>query len=150
MLELHKMRDLHISKCLLQKKNNIQPFEDGSYLEHVADKYDAGFVLFGSHNKKRPNNMIISRMYNHNLLDLLEVGIDSVKTMVEFKETCHIEIGQQPILIFQGDPFDLSERHIKFKNMMIDFFRIKHLKSTNILATQRIIAFTAKTMEGSI
>lgn len=40
MLELHKMRDLFISKCLLQKKNNIQPFEDASYLEHVADKYD--------------------------------------------------------------------------------------------------------------
>ena len=76
MLELHKMRDHHLSKCLLQKKNNIQPFEDASYIESAADRHDSAFVLFGSHNKKRPNNMAICRMYNHQLLDIIEVSID--------------------------------------------------------------------------
>ncbi len=94
--------------------------------------------------------MIISRMYNHQLLDMLEVGVESCKTMVEFKKKISIEIGQQPILLFQGDPFDLSESHIKFKNMMTDFFRIKHLKSTNIIASQRIISFTAKDNESAV
>jgi ribosome production factor 2 len=58
MRELHKMRDIHISKCLLQKKNEIYPFEDAGRLERAADRHDAGFIVFGSHNKKRPNNMI--------------------------------------------------------------------------------------------
>ena len=70
--------------------------------------------------------------------------------MQEFKKSLSIEIGQQPLLFFQGDPFDVSEKHIKFKNMMLDFFRIKHLQSMNILAAQRIITFTAKTVEGQI
>mmetsp|Transcript_25047 Transcript_25047/g.27769 ORF Transcript_25047/g.27769 Transcript_25047/m.27769 type:complete len:229 (+) Transcript_25047:3-689(+) len=150
MLELHKMRDLHISQCLLQKKNNIQPFEDASYIEHVADRHDAGFILFGSHNKKRPNNMIVNRMYNHQVLDIMEVGVDSCIEMSKFKEQVNIEVGQQPIILFQGEQFDLQEKHMKFKNMMWDFFRIKHLHSVNILASQRIITFTAQDNEGSI
>ena len=150
MLELHRMRDLFISKCLLQKKNNIQPFEDASYIEHVAEKNDAGFVIFGSHNKKRPNNMIIHRMYNQSVLDMIELGVIDVKTMQDFKVKIGIEIGMQPILLFQGDAFDLSENHIKFKNMMLDFFRIKHLQNLNILSAQRIITFTSKAVDGEI
>lgn len=150
MRELHKMRDMFISKCLLQKKNNIQPFEDASSIEFIADKNDAGFVCFGSHNKKRPNNMIIHRMYNHHILDMIELGINDCKTMQEFGNCETIETGQQPILIFQGDAFDLSENHIRFKNMMMDFFRIKHLQSINILTCQRIITFTAKAIDGNI
>jgi len=34
--------------------------------------------------------------------------------------------------------------------MMLDLFRIKHLRNINILIAQRIIVFTAKTMDGSI
>lgn len=150
MHELDKMRDMFLTKCLLQKPNNILPFEDTSYIEHVAEQYDCGFVCFGSHNKKRPNNMIIHRMYNHQVLDMIELGVDNCMTMQEFKTKTMIETGQQPILIFQGDPFDLSEKHIKFKNMMIDFFRIKHLKNLNIIAAQRIISFTATSNEGNI
>lgn len=150
MRELHKMRDLDISKWLLQKKNEILPFEDASAIERVADRHDAGFICFGSHNKKRPNNMIIHRMYNHHILDMLEVGIEELKTMQEYGNCESIEIGQQPILVFQGDAFDLSENFIRFKNMMIDFFRIKHLDELNILSAQRIITFTAKSTEGNI
>lgn len=150
MRELHKMRDMFISKCLLQKKNDIIPFEDVSAIERIADRHDAAFVCFGSHNKKRPNNMILHRMYNHQVLDMIELGIKDCKTMQEFGNVETIEIGQQPILLFQGDPFDLSENHIRFKNMMMDFFRIKHLTQVNILTCQRIITFTAKTNDGDI
>jgi ribosome production factor 2 len=148
--ELDKMRDMFLCKTLLQKPNKILPFEDTSYIEYVADKHDAGFVCFGSHNKKRPDNLVIHRMYNHQVLDMVEVGIGGVITMQEFTTKTMIETGQQPILLFQGDPFDLSEKHIKFKNMMIDFFRIKHLKTLNIIAAQRIISFTASSIDGEI
>ena len=150
MKELHKMRDLNISKCLMQKKNEIYPFEDVSRLERVADRHDAAFVIFGSHNKERQHNMIFNRMFNHQVLDMIEVGVDSCTTMQTFGNIESIEIGQQPILIFQGEVFDLSQNHIRFKNMMLDLFRIKHLRNINILIAQRIIVFTAKTMDGSI
>ena len=150
MKELHKMRDPELSKTLLQKPNNILPFEDASYLEKVAYKHDAGFVVWGTHNKKRPNNLIISRLYDMKILDMIEIGIEECKQMQDFEPTEAIEIGQQPILIFQGDAFDLSEKHLKFKNMMIDFFRIKHLENVNILALQRVITFTAITTDGNI
>lgn len=126
------------------------PFEDASAIERIADRHDAGFICFGNHNKKRPNNMIIHRLYNHQILDMLEVGIEELKTLQDFGNCASIEVGQQPILIFQGDAFDLSENFIRFKNMMIDFFRIKHLTELNILSAQRIITFTAKSTDGNI
>lgn len=150
MRELHKMRNLDISKCLLQKKNEMQPYEDASGIEKVAYKHDAGFVCFGNHNKKRPNNMILTRMYNIKVLDMLEFGINECKTMQDYGNIEQIEVGQQPILLFQGDAFDLSDKHIKFKNMMIDFFRIKHLDNINILEVHRIITFTCKSTEEDI
>jgi ribosome production factor 2 len=89
-------------------------------------------------------------MFNHQILDMIEVGVEECKTMQEMGNCNFIEVGQQPILIFQGDAFDLSENHIRFKNMMLDFFRIKHLKNLNILEAHRVITFTAKTIEDGI
>ena len=150
MKELHKMRDPDISKTLLSVCHDVLPFEDASYIEKTAYKHDAGIVVCGTHNKKRPNNMIICRLYDMKILDMLEFGVEEWKTMQEFGRSHSIEVGQQPILIFQGDAFDLSEKHLKFKNMMIDFFRIKHLESVNILALQRIVTFTATSTDGNI
>lgn len=57
------MRDLSLlSKPynkVFSKKNDINPFEDPSSLEFLAPKNDCGLFVFGSHTKKRPNNLVI-------------------------------------------------------------------------------------------
>lgn len=44
---------------MLSQKNDILPFEDATFLEQAGRKRDANFFIFGSHTKKRPNNLII-------------------------------------------------------------------------------------------
>jgi ribosome production factor 2 len=144
MREMAKMRDVGLSKLYLQKHNNILPFEDNSRLISRAQKHEAGFLVFASHNKKRPDNLIFHRFYENQVLDVLEMGVDEIQTMEDFKNCMSIEIGQQPILMFQGDCFDMSEKHEKFRNMMIDFFRIKTLSEVNIVECNRLIVFTSR------
>lgn len=41
--------------------------------------------MFGSHNKKRPNNLIAGRMYDFQVLDIFELGIEEFKSLEDFK-----------------------------------------------------------------
>ena len=64
---------------------NILPFEDATTLEFWSHKNDAAFVIVGSHSKKRPNALVFARMFDHLVLDLLEVSIERAISMKEFK-----------------------------------------------------------------
>ncbi|PPD86417.1 hypothetical protein GOBAR_DD16635 [Gossypium barbadense] len=60
-----------------RKNDNIRPFESGgeTSLEFFSLKTDCSIFVYGSHSKKRPNNLVIGRMYDHHVYDLVEVGI---------------------------------------------------------------------------
>uniref|UniRef100_A0A8B9KJ49 Ribosome production factor 2 homolog n=1 Tax=Astyanax mexicanus TaxID=7994 RepID=A0A8B9KJ49_ASTMX len=46
---------------LYKKKNIMRPFEDSTSLEFFSKKTDCSLFLFGSHNKKRPNNLVFGK-----------------------------------------------------------------------------------------
>jgi ribosome production factor 2 len=64
---------------------NLHPFEDATALEFWSQKNDAAFIVMGSHSKKRPNNLTLARMFDHQVLDMLEVGVDMVQTIADVK-----------------------------------------------------------------
>jgi ribosome production factor 2 len=43
----------------MSRKNDIFPFEDANSLEFLTEKNDCALFVFGSHSKKRPNNLIL-------------------------------------------------------------------------------------------
>ncbi len=57
MTDLNQLAKPHTK--VLNKKNEILPFEEPSSLEFLAHKNECGFFTFSSHSKKRPNNMVI-------------------------------------------------------------------------------------------
>ena len=59
------------------QKNDIKPFEDHGKFERYGKKNDASMFTFGSHSKKRPNNIVIGRLYDFHLLDMIEFGIEN-------------------------------------------------------------------------
>jgi ribosome production factor 2 len=67
------------------KKNDIHPFEDVSSLEFFAEKQDASLFVVGTHNKKRPNHLTFARMFDHKLLDMVEVGVSNYLSCAQFK-----------------------------------------------------------------
>ena len=70
---------------LLSKKNEIRPFEAVNSLEFLSQKNDCSLFMVGSHSKKRPNNLVIGRLFNYQILDMIELGVLDYKSMDTFK-----------------------------------------------------------------
>ncbi len=89
---LQVMRDLHTlrrpdSAVMSRKHPDLSlPFEDQAVsLEKLAGKEDAALFAFGSHSKKRPDNLVLGCMFDGHLLDMHELGVANFKALAEFK-----------------------------------------------------------------
>ena len=61
----------------LSRKNEIWPFEAGheASLQHFCERSDCAVFCLGNHNKKRPHNLVLGRVFNAQLLDMVELGV---------------------------------------------------------------------------
>ncbi|CAG8731343.1 116_t:CDS:2, partial [Funneliformis mosseae] len=124
------------------KKNNIHPFDDDTSLNFFCEKNDTSLFVVGSHTKKRPNNLTFIRMFDGQILDMIEVGIENAKSLKEFK-TSKCAIGMKPLFLFNGDLFENSHVHKTFKNILLDFYRGEAVKNINLSGLEHIISVTA-------
>ncbi|KAF7253400.1 hypothetical protein EYD10_00652 [Varanus komodoensis] len=140
------LKDIYALKkpfaVLYKKKNITRPFEDQTSLEFFSKKSDCSLFLFGSHNKKRPSNLIIGRMYDYHVLDMVELGVEKFVALKEIKNSKCPE-GTKPMLIFAGDAFDISEEHRRLKSLLIDFFRGPVVPSIRLAGLEHVLHFTA-------
>uniref|UniRef100_A0A8B9PI48 Ribosome production factor 2 homolog n=1 Tax=Apteryx owenii TaxID=8824 RepID=A0A8B9PI48_APTOW len=111
-------------------------------LEFFSKKSDCSLFLFGSHNKKRPNNLIIGRMFDYHVLDMIELGIEKFVSLKDVKNSKCPE-GTKPMLIFAGDTFDLNEEYRRLKSLLIDFFRGPNVPNIRLAGLEYVLHFTA-------
>jgi len=126
------------------KKNEILPFEDATKLEFFAQKNDASLFMFGNHNKKRPNNMVIGRMYDNHLLDMVELGLENFQSLNDFKNA-KVAMGSKPCLVFSGEPFaDTTNTDMqRLKSLLADFFRGPQVTNVRLAGIEHTLQFTA-------
>uniref|UniRef100_A0A8C0HHW9 Ribosome production factor 2 homolog n=1 Tax=Buteo japonicus TaxID=224669 RepID=A0A8C0HHW9_9AVES len=124
------------------RKNITRPFEDQTSLEFFSKKSDCSLFLFGSHNKKRPNNLIIGRMFDYHVLDMIELGIEKFVSLKDVKNSKCPE-GTKPMLIFAGDMFDVNEEYRRLKSLLIDFFRGPSVPNIRLAGLEYVLHFTA-------
>lgn len=140
------MKDLYDLKKpdvqMMQKKNDILPFENATTIEKFSMKLSAPLFIFGSHNKKRPNNLVFGRMYEHTLLDMVEFGIENYKGLKEYKVP-KISVGIKPILIFNGELFENNQQYIRIKNLFVDMFQREIVKKIRLQGLEHVLSFTA-------
>lgn len=141
-LQLMKGRDM--VQMLVRSTHDFIPMEDPSLIENQSVKYDCSLFAVGSHQKKRPDNLVLGRVYDGHILDMFELGIKDFKSSNEFKTAEHITADLKPILIFQGEHFESSDRHKRLKSLLIDFFQQKELKEANIQELKRVMVFTSR------
>ncbi|XP_019501914.1 PREDICTED: ribosome production factor 2 homolog isoform X1 [Hipposideros armiger] len=127
---------------LYKKKNITRPFEDQTSLEFFSKKSDCSLFMFGSHNKKRPNNLVIGRMYDYHVLDMIELGIEKFVSLKDIKNSKCPE-GTKPMLIFAGDDFDVTEDYRRLKSLLIDFFRGPTVTNIRLAGLEYVLHFTA-------
>lgn len=139
------MKDIYMLKkpigIPLNKKNVIQPFEDPSPIEFICQKNDCSLFLFTSHNKKRPNNLVMGRLFDGHILDMVEFGVELYKAIEDFQ--ARISLGVKPILIFSGEPFETDFDMIRIKNLLNDFFLGPRPTSIRVKGIEHVIMFVA-------
>ncbi|XP_059667490.1 ribosome production factor 2 homolog [Cornus florida] len=130
-----------------RRNDNIRPFESGgeTSLEFFSLKTDCSLFVYGSHSKKRPDNLVIGRTYDHHIYDLVEVGIENFKSMESFSydKKWAPQIGSKPFFAFIGEGFESVEELKHLKEVLLDLFRGVVVSNLNLSGLDRVYVCTA-------
>merc|ERR1712038_502584 len=85
-------------------------------------KNDTSLMVFGSHSKKRPHNLVFGSFYDFHILDMFELGIEKYRPISEFKAE-KIMSGTKPCIMFSGEEFQNKTEYSRLKTLMLDFWR---------------------------
>ncbi|GAB7352715.1 hypothetical protein MBLNU459_g3070t1 [Dothideomycetes sp. NU459] len=140
------MADLHSLKRPLaqkfSKKNEIHPFEDASSLEFFAEKNDTSLMVYGSHSKKRPHCITLVRLFDHKVLDMMELHIepDSFRTLSQFKNA-KARVGLKPLISFSGTAFEspTANAYTLAKSLLLDFFKGEDTNNVDVEGLQYMV-----------
>lgn len=139
------LKDLYNLKKPLCKKltrsNDITPFEDTSSIQFLVDKNDCNLFLFGSSSKKRPDNIVLGRIFEQELLDMVELGIKQYKAMSEFHNE---KVGTcvKPCLVFNGPKWAQTEEMRRLKSLFIDTFHRETVNAIRLQGIEHVLSFT--------
>jgi ribosome production factor 2 len=110
--------------------------------------FNCTFLLvlqYGSHSKKRPNNLILGRTYDHHIYDLVEVGVENYKSMESYVYDKKLapKLGSKPFFAFIGEHFESVEELKHLKEVLLDLFRGEVIENLNLAGVDRIYVCTA-------
>lgn len=144
---LKDMRAMQAPHCkLLAKKNEIVPFDtDGQHsLEFLTTKNDCALFAMASTNKKRPNNLVMGRTFEHQVLDMVEVGVLRYKGIQDYGGSVPKKrVGSKPILMFHGELWQQDTNCQKMQNLLIDFYRGDVVDKLVVSGLDHVIMFVA-------
>lgn len=136
--ELYALKKSH---AVMYKKRNIaRPFEDTSTIEFFSTKSDCSLFAFGCHSKKRPHSLILGRLYDSHVMDMVEFGITKFTSMESFPGA-KCTMGSKACLLFTGEGFEGDL--VRLKSLLIDFFRGPTVSKVRLAGLEYVINFTA-------
>ncbi|ORY24218.1 Brix domain-domain-containing protein [Naematelia encephala] len=140
------MQDLYALKrphaINFSRKNDIHPFEDASSLEFFASKNDSSLFVTGLHSKKRPHDLVFTRIFDGRILDMVEMGIEEIRTISEF-ESPKSSLGARPLMVFHSDLFDTHPTYQQIKSTLLDFYNGHPVSDIPLNAVEHVISITA-------
>jgi ribosome production factor 2 len=133
------------SRVFMRNGHDMLPFDNIVPLESMASKQDCALFCFGHTQKKRPDNLIFGRTFDGKCLDIFEMGVENYQSIQDFAAKAPQDVSRdlKPVLLFQGEYFDFSEKHQRLKNILYEMFHQRDLKEANILELRRVLVFTA-------
>lgn len=104
-------------------------------------KNECTLFALGSTSKKRPDNLVLGRLFENELLDLIELGI---KQYASFSEFSSEKVGTcvKPCLVFSGPKWNQTEELRRLRNLLIDTFQRDKVKAIRLQGIEHVISFT--------
>lgn len=140
LVDVQKMKAAECLK-LTNRKHEILPFEVGGEIEieQFSSKSDSSVFIVGNHTKKRPNNVIMGRLYDFKLYDMMEFGVTDYRGIHQFPASTIPQLGNKPAFIFAGQDFTTHPGLIQAKSIFLDFFRGRQIEHINLKGLDRVI-----------
>lgn len=130
-----------------RKNDSIRPFESGgeTSLEFFSMKTDCSIFVYGSTSKKRPDNLVIGRTYDHHIYDLIEVGVENFKRMDSFTYDKKLapQAGSKPFIVFSGEAFESVDELKHLKEVLLELLRGEVVDNLNLAGLGRVYVCTA-------
>uniref|UniRef100_A0A7S1QN17 Ribosome production factor 2 homolog n=1 Tax=Neobodo designis TaxID=312471 RepID=A0A7S1QN17_NEODS len=149
MVDLRALMQPHCKK--LAKRNDFNPWTGTEHLEFLGFKNDCSLFVFGSHNKKRPNNLVLGRQFDFNVLDMIEFGVigaDRINLSEAAGRNC-ASAGSRPAMIFEGSEFEAEPFFQRLKNFFLDFFGGSLENEVNLAGVDRAIVISLRSTNGA-
>lgn len=121
------------------------------------------------HSKKRPNNLVLARTYDNEVMDMMELGVEMAKSVKEAKVSsfrsymrqCHTDMAnsllqasaryapnQKPLFHFAGELFDTHSVYQQFKSLILDFYHGEEIDKINLAGLEHVISCTIGGQDG--
>ena len=113
------MKGRDMVQMLMRRTHDFVAMEDASLIENQSVKYDCSLFAVGSHQKKRPDNLVLGRVFDGHVLDMFELGVTDFKGTNLFETAKHITADLKPIMIFQGEHFETNDQLKRLKSLLI-------------------------------
>ena len=144
--ELFSLRKPH-GKMMQRKNENVRPFDEVASLEFLCQKNDCSLFAVASHSKKRPDNLVLGRTFDDHILDMAEVGVESITTIQalakQYPAAQFKRLGSKPCVVFLGDLWDIEEGHRNLRSLLLDFVRGEDVTGVNLASLDHVIVFSA-------
>jgi len=125
------------------RRNVVHPFEDASLIERWGQRSDSSLFAFGSSSKKRPDYLILGRLFDYHILDMIEFAVVHFQSIDTFKGE-KWGSGSKPSMIIAGEQFKTDPTLFLIANLFLDFFRGEVVSTINLSGLDRVIVLSLK------
>lgn len=106
-------------------------------------------MVFGTHSKKRPNNITVMRTYDGKLLDLLELLVLVPPEQAQKDPLLQVGVAMKPLILFSGSQWDdtsasaQAAQYSTIKSVMLDLFQGEEISSIDVAGLQFLLMIAA-------
>lgn len=143
--DLKRVKNPDDALLFSRKHGDVRPFESEGTVEFFCNKNDCGLFSIVSHSKKRPNNVVLGRIYDNRLLDMVELNVADYVSLETMLARGHLakQLGSQTCVLFQGDEFESSLVMLTLKSLLLDLLRAPPSEQVDLSAVDHLVVCSA-------